>query len=127
MKIVEVNHYLAFYSRPENIELLDSLVAEEANWTVEYSDGYVEGKSGWKETRYRGELHSRDDEPSYIRYNTDGILYRRWHSNGRWHRLTGPAIIYYNGNVEYCLDGLLYSKQDWLKKRKKHPDWIGEL
>ena len=36
--------------------------------------------------------------------------------DGKWHRTDGPAVIYPNGTVFWCLDGYAYTFGVWLEK-----------
>ncbi len=51
--------------------------------------------------------------PDEIR--SDG--YKLYCINGEFHNPNGPAAIYPNGNIEYWLDGIIYSKERWKELR----------
>lgn len=44
--------------------------------------------------------------------------YKVYFQNNKWHRLDGPARIWSDGYEEYWIDGLEYTKEDFLKKTK---------
>ena len=35
------------------------------------------------------------------------------------HNLEGPAVVHSDGYVEWCINDVHYSKQDWLKEVRK--------
>jgi len=39
-----------------------------------------------------------------------------YYNNGKRHRENGPAIIYYNGDVRWYLNGIKYSFEEWIEK-----------
>jgi hypothetical protein len=63
-----------------------------------------------------GKLHSINDEPAAIYSNGAKI----WCKENRWHRETGPALIYPSGRKEYYFEGNCYpditSDLEWLLK-----------
>jgi hypothetical protein len=71
--------------------------------------------------RYRnesGQLH-REDGPAFEKPNG----YKVWLINGKYHREDGPAFEYPDGGVEYWLNDMGYSKEEYeqeiLKRRLK--------
>ncbi len=55
-----------------------------------------------------GELH-REDGPAY----EDKHGYKVWLIKGKYHREDGPAFEYTDGDVEYWLNDIEYSKEDY--------------
>ena len=45
----------------------------------------------------------------------DGIGDEVWIKDGNYYRTDGPAIISTYGEMEWCLDGVAYTFDDWLK------------
>lgn len=80
------------------------------------------------EYRLEGKLHRDDDLPAVIdtskrtkRSTRDSQIEvkgwirnttQKWYKNGKLHRKKGPAIIYYNGDQEWCQYGLLHRSSD---------------
>ena len=59
-------------------------------------------------TNESGKYH-REDGPAY-----EGLdFYKAWYINDKRHREDGPARIWENGDSEYWLNDLKYSKEDW--------------
>lgn len=50
-----------------------------------------------------------DYEPSIVTNNG----YLMWHKQGKLHRLNGPAVFGPTNRVEYWIDGVQFSKEDW--------------
>jgi len=46
--------------------------------------------------------------------NTDG--YEAYYQNNKWHRIDGPARIWRDGGEEYWIEGVHYSKEEFLAK-----------
>lgn len=46
--------------------------------------------------------------------STDG--YKAYYQNGKRHRLDGPARIWPDGEEQYCIDGVYYTKEEFLAK-----------
>ena len=67
-----------------------------------------ENINGHKEWRIKGKLH-REDGPAYEKPDS----YKVWYKNNKRHREDGPAIEYSNGDVEYWLNHIKYSVEDW--------------
>ena len=43
-----------------------------------------------------------------------------WIKDGKRHRIDGPAIIYINGELEWCLNGYYYfSFDEWLEENNE--------
>ena len=51
------------------------------------------------------------DEPTVTEYANGS---KRWHVNGKLHRLDGPAIEYANGSKHWYANGVQYSLADYL-------------
>ena len=58
-----------------------------------------------------GRFHSFNDIPSIFRMNSDH--FKMWHKNGLCHRLTGPAIEFANGVVQYWIEGKRFTKKQF--------------
>lgn len=58
-----------------------------------------------------GRLH-RDSGPAIIFKSGT----RLWYQHGRAHRIDGPARIWADGRVQWCLDGYIYTFEEWLKE-----------
>jgi len=56
-------------------------------------------------------LH-RENGPAVER--SDG--YKAYYQNNKWHRIDGPARIWPNGDEEYWIDGVRYTKEEFLAK-----------
>jgi hypothetical protein len=39
-----------------------------------------------------------------------------WYLNGRYHRVDGPAIEWYDGGKAWYLNGVNYSQEEWFEK-----------
>jgi len=39
-----------------------------------------------------------------------------WRINGKFHREDGPAIEWFDGDKDWCLDGIYLSEKRWLNK-----------
>ena len=59
-----------------------------------------------------GKLHRDGDMPAHI--TTNGLMVYCKH--GKRHREFGPAIVYSDGSVEYWIDGIPYTKKDYIYK-----------
>ena len=64
---------------------------------------------GIEEWRLDGKLHRDGDLPAAI--DADGTKF--WRQHGKLHRLTGPAVEYSNGEVEYWIKGEELSKKQF--------------
>ncbi len=64
-------------------------------------------------------ISSPDDNTPALEDLSDG--YKFWCLKGYvWHRLTGPAEIYPNGNLLYGLNGRIFRNiKGWIKKSSK--------
>jgi hypothetical protein len=60
------------------------------------------------------QLHSYNDNPSVFWEDGDKI----WHKNGRLHRLTGPAVINYDGWKGYFVNDEGMTREQW----ENHPE-----
>jgi hypothetical protein len=60
------------------------------------------------------QLHSYNDKSSICWEGGD----KYWHQNGQLHRLTGPAVINYDGWQAYFINGVSMSKEEW----ENHPE-----
>lgn len=45
---------------------------------------------------------------------------RIWYKNGRKHNINGPAIIFKSGHLNYYLNGIEYTNEEWEVKRLKY-------
>jgi hypothetical protein len=54
----------------------------------------------------------RDDGPASIWADGTKIWYRYGHE----HRDAGPSTIWPDGSLDWCLDGNMYSFENWLEK-----------
>jgi hypothetical protein len=53
------------------------------------------------------------EQPDGSYLDNDGDI--SWfNDDGEWHKEEGPALIYSNGDVEWYLNGKIYSFADWL-------------
>jgi hypothetical protein len=59
-----------------------------------------------------GKLNRIDDGPTMITYKGDQTY---TDTNGKPHRLTGPACIHSNGTLEYYVEGNQYTKEEYEK------------
>lgn len=63
------------------------------------------------------DLHSENDLPAIEDLKTE---YKEWRFEGKLHRETGPARIYFDGNYEFWLHGNIYDNvKHWLEN---HPN-----
>lgn len=69
----------------------------------------------------QGEYHSIHDKPSVWEFVNKKWYFKSWYKNGLCHRETGPAIIWYNGYLQYWLNGDCYyqDKQEWEQELQK--------
>jgi len=72
-------------------------------------------EDGSKEWYINGQLH-RVDGPAVV---DKGVDYEAWYIHGKRHRKDGPAVTYYDGRVEWALEGRTYSKEDWFNALSK--------
>lgn len=71
-------------------------------------------------TIYDNLLRSKNDRPSYVTYNHDGlILSERWHLNADWHRENGPATRYYDYDHDTVCPILTITER-WLRHGQLH-------
>ncbi len=53
-------------------------------------------------------------------YGPDETYYNRYKAyyiNGKCHNIHGPAIIHSDGDIEYYLDDVYYTKEEWENRR----------
>ncbi len=62
-----------------------------------------------------GELHRNNDLPAIVYLTKDC---KCWINEGKYHRLTGPAIEGSNSEL-YCINGIYYSFKEWEKKAEE--------
>ena len=67
---------------------------------------YADGSKSWFQ---HGEIHRDGDNPAMIW--ADGTKF--WRQHGKRHRLTGPAVEWENGKVEYWIEGDFLSKKQF--------------
>jgi hypothetical protein len=86
---------------------------------IYYVDGEKFTTDDWDEIPY-DKISSPNEETPAIEYLTDGYS-KEWCKKGRiWHRLTGPALIDFDGTEYFWLNGKEYKNfQAWLKA---HPN-----
>lgn len=60
-----------------------------------------------------GNVHREADQPAVL--HKSGT--REWHVNGKCHRVNGPAIVHFNGDVEYWLDGIHLNEAQFFAKQ----------
>jgi hypothetical protein len=63
---------------------------------------------------YNGLLHN-ESGPARIIYRQGIILSKYWYLNDNLHRIDGPAVEYTDGNKVWCIDGKIYSYEEWFK------------
>ena len=87
------------------------------NGTIQYnfSDGssiYINSGNTihWYDSDGNG--HRDGDIPAYITIGG----YLSYYKHGVWHRENGPAVIRSNGNVEYYLDDIEYTKKEFINE-----------
>jgi len=75
-------------------------------------------QSGRKTWWQHGLRHRDGDKPAFI--GADGS--KAWYQHGMKHRETGPSVIWYDGTVEFWLNGNEYSIEKWAEKvgMRKH-------
>jgi len=59
-----------------------------------------------------GDRHRDGDKPAYISSNGT----QAWWQHGKRHRETGPAIIHANGDIEFWLNHVEYTEEEWAEK-----------
>lgn len=95
--------------------------------------------------QYRGRLHSFKDKPAItypdgrLYWYKDGVIHRgydkpaiisenaeMWLSNGKFHRINGPAVKWTNGRQEYYVRGQLHREDGpaVIDPKKGDEHWI---
>lgn len=75
-----------------------------------------------EEWRIDGKLH-REDGPAIKWANGT----EAWYKNGNLHREDGPAINWYDGKVEYWIDGKRINKKNFITLSKKSKSYDGKV
>jgi len=79
--------------------------------TLHREDGpAIEWKSGMKEWYINGKRH-RDDGPAIESKRG----FREWYKHGKRHRVDGPALIWPTMGIEWHIEGVHYTKEDWFE------------
>jgi hypothetical protein len=103
---------------------------------------YINNEDEYQEWYQHGKIHRDGDKPAHIggdgtqvwlqhgERHRDGdkpaIVYahgtQSWYQHGILHRETGPAIIHANGDVEFWLNHVKYTEEEWAEKvgMRKH-------
>ena len=76
----------------------------------------VDGVSAWTIPYSHGRWLHREDGPAYVDISPDGET--AWYFNGAVHRIDGPAVVWNNGTVEWWLDDMPYSFNEYVKLAK---------
>jgi len=75
---------------------------------IEYRDGY---RMWFK----NGKIH-RDGGPAvYFEGKGRNSQIQEWFKDGEKHRTEGPAMIYFDGRLEWWLNGIFYTKEEWFE------------
>ena len=70
------------------------------------------------------ETNNIKDTPSYIEYDTNGnVIFEDWSIGGTFHRINGPAVMYYAKNGEVKHESWKFKGKDYTDKAN---DWIKE-
>ena len=69
--------------------------------------------SGKRVTLLNGIVHSFNDEPAISML--DAVCTKQWVCNGVVSRHTGPALIYFDGNYRFVINGVKYTFDEFIK------------
>ncbi len=71
----------------------------------------------WKDKEKQSYNKNMKWHNSYGPDETECDRYKSYYINGKCHNIHGPAIIHSDGDIEYYLDDVYYTKEEWEKRR----------